>query len=716
MEHISKIATYIPAVPAPLLCESSFSNTLQTVTLNNRRNNIYKTMSSSFFYLQVEKNQTNASLLDSLEKFSDLQTKQMYVLDRPLGDSKYDYACETGLVLLIPNHKIIFLQLDDFDDSFDDYVDEFIEDLGYISNKYRYKEVLGRPKAWKNSLTTTFKVSELEGDIKSMLDRSEVSSDLLKKQCELLISLLTGSINDIDKVKGDVPDNILDKIKQKIVLFDGDQTRFVYQRTQKKRITIQGLSGTGKTELLLHKLKEIYLSSPDSRIMFTCHNKILADSLRSRIPDFFTFMKVEEQIKWNERLWCVNAWGSRYKPDSGAYTYICNYYDLDFYRYQPGTSFETICKRALTELKAKKDKGFAFDYMLIDESQDFPDSFFELCEEATRHSIYIAGDIFQSIFDDRVIAEIQPDYLLSKCYRTDPKTLMFAHALGMGLFETPKLRWLEDNEWKACGYIVDKNDEHYNLSRIPLRRFEDLQEDGFTSIELVKTEKDLNEDAEIKILHIIQEIQQENPTVGAEDIGVIFIDNARHTYDTADRLEISIPNTFGWNVNKAYETKEKVPDTLFVSNKNNVKGLEFPFVICVTKKITNSRSYRNALYMMLTRSFVRTYLVTSQDSNGELLKPVEEGLSLIKDSGLLKISAPNENEKLEIVTSFNYSEEFSSFYDLVEDVFDELDVLPIYRPNLREVIQKTVGESFDRDEILEVADFNHEKMNREPFG
>ena len=29
-----------------------------------------------------------------------------------------------------------------------------------------------------------------------------------------------------------------------------------------------------------------------------------------------------------------------------------------------------------------------------------------------------------------------------KCYRTEPKTLMFAQALGMGLFEDNKLWWL----------------------------------------------------------------------------------------------------------------------------------------------------------------------------------------------------------------------------------------------------------------------------------
>ena len=77
---------------------------------------------------------------------------------------------------------------------------------------------------------------------------------------------------------------------------------------QKGRIGIQGLSGTGKTELLMHKLKELYVSS-DSKVVMTCYNRILERELSERIPAFFDTMKVQQQIKWNERLWCFRAGG-----------------------------------------------------------------------------------------------------------------------------------------------------------------------------------------------------------------------------------------------------------------------------------------------------------------------------------------------------------------------------------------------------------------------
>ncbi|WP_341848624.1 DEAD/DEAH box helicase family protein, partial [Enterobacter hormaechei] len=103
--------------------------------------------------------------------------------------------------------------------------------------------------------------------------------------------------------------NILDSVKSKIILFDTDQTSFVFKSGIGKKFVIQGLAGSGKTELLLHKLKEVYSKNSEARIAFTCFNKILASSMKSRIPDFFDFMRVERQIDWNNKLFCFHSWG-----------------------------------------------------------------------------------------------------------------------------------------------------------------------------------------------------------------------------------------------------------------------------------------------------------------------------------------------------------------------------------------------------------------------
>lgn len=670
---------------------------------------------SSFFYLHMDKTERNGDFIQGLNQYAVDNQQQVYVLDRPLIDNKYSYDFDEGVVLLAPNHKILFINFGDDVESFDEFVDDFVEDMGSISDKFRYKKIVGRPRSWWDGLMEKIEAPVASDDISALLKEHSLSTGLDKKKVELLISLLTGSINDIEKVRGDVPDNILDKVKQKILLFDGDQTRFIYQNPKEEIIRIQGLSGTGKTELLLHKLKDIYLESPDNKVMFTCHNKVLADSLNKRIPAFFDFMKVEAQIKWNERLWCVNAWGSKFKPNSGAYAYICAFYNLSFLRYSRSNNFKEVCRRAVAELtpEAIKEHGFAFDYMLIDESQDFTEEFFQLCKLVTKKSVFVAGDIFQGIFDSTIISEIQPDYLLSKCYRTDPKTLMFAHALGMGLFENPKLRWLEKDEWRACGYLLNEEPPgQYTLKREPLRRFEDLEDEGFSSIDIIKTSKARGELAETKILELIAKIRDENPTVLAEDIGVIFLDGGKSAYETADRLEISIPREFNWEVNKAYESKQKLPDTLFVSNTNNVKGLEFAFVICVTKTISRARNYRNALYMMLTRSFIKSFLLISEDTNVELSAILERGLTTIKNEDCLVVSVPSAEEKEEIKTTINYASAKSDLYDTAYSIFDELEVEPIFRANLYKALQAIVNDDFEPADVYEIISMNYDQIRR----
>lgn len=670
-------------------------------------------MSSSFFFLKADENTKNHGLIAQLRQFSEQSKTQIYVIDRPLGDSKYAYNNEGSIVVLIPKQKLAFVDFSGNEGAFDEYCEDFIEDLGSISDKYRYKEHIGRPREWRSKLIERFyDGTNLSSD--ALIDQTKIDDPRLQRLCELVISLLTGSINDIEKVTVDIPDNVLDRVKKKILLFDGEQTRFVYETSNSSPVRIQGLSGTGKTELLLHKLKDTYVENPDSRIIFTCHNKILAEHMRRRIPDFFNFLKVEQQIKWNERLWCIHAWGSQSYPDSGTYRKICAVYDIPFYTYNSSVSFDFLCKQAIEAIKKVGGNKFAFDYMFVDESQDFPDSFFDLCNLVTQKTVYIAGDIFQSIFDENIVDHIKPDFLLSKCYRTDPRTLMFAHALGMGLFEKKKLRWLDDKEWFACGYLVDRDEGHglYRLSREPLRRFEDIDNSTFSSLDLIEIDGDGDFYSVVAspIVKALAQIREENPTVEPDDIGVVLLDKNKRSYQLADALEVLVPREVGWVVNKGYESKQKIKGELLITNANNVKGLEFPFVICVTSKIGSGYGYRNSLYMTLTRSFLKTYLVISRQENASLLGEIENGLEIINRDGVIQVYEPSSEERSRIRTTIQYNKTSVSFYEFMDEVFEDLDVIPLYRAPLRDIVKNVIGEDFDYDNVTDVVRFNYDKM------
>ena len=657
-------------------------------------------MKNSLFYNHIASTDVNNTLIEEIENYAENNpSAQLYLVRTLLGEGKNDYPYEENVVVVLsPKHKILFINLGDDEDLFEEYCDDFILDLNSMSNRYKYQQHLGRPRKWRSDLT--HKVENYDGlDFTTLFKENELPIDLYRKN-ELLISLITGSINDIEKVGVETPLTLLDKVKNSIMLFDGEQTRFIYKQLDQKKISIQGLSGTGKTELLMHKLKEIYSSEKDTTIFFTCHNNVLADHLKQRIAYFFDFMKVDKQIQWNSQLWVDRAWGSQRDKNSGLYSYICDFYGLSFSRWSPQTTYEMIFTKALDEINKIENFKCAFDYILIDEKQDFPAVFFDLCEKIAKKKVYVAGDIFQDIFENNIQQAVENvDYVLNKCYRTAPNILMFAHAVGMGLFEKTKLNWLEDTEWEASGYHIERNAGNVTLSRDSVRRFEDIEEKQLMNMNLIQhTDQD-------QVVEIIRGIAKNNPTVKAEDIAVIMLDKRNYIYDYVDLLQFKIKSELGWNVNKSYETKRKVPNELFVSNVNNVKGLEFPFVICITSSINSSYSYRNSLYTMLTRSFLQSYLLVNDVAslNSQLL-----GLQYINDNNHIISIEPTDAEKAVIKRKIVKikDEKNVSFYDFMMKIFSDLKIDKQYRKKFIQAMPEDYKVDFDEENIKEFIEAN----------
>ena len=643
-------------------------------------------MNSNYFYSNIMQTSKNKAFLEDMQTLADIIKQQVYVLSGPLIDGKYQYNDESLMIILSSKKKIAFVTTKKVDDNFENLCEDIIEDIGSVSDKYGYKEKIGRPRKWKSKLTTIYSTCDIV-DIKEWFDNELAVKDSEDyRTLDLLVSLFIGSINDVKNITTEEPDNLLDKVKHKIQLFDGQQTRFIYEELEAegKRITIQGLSGTGKTELLMHKLKDLYVKNKDAVFGFTCFNKILATKLRERIPEFFNFMKVEQQIDWN-RLLCVSAWGSYGNEYSGIYRYICSFYEISFYSLRECGSFDSACQKAVEQVRKKiKSYGYAFTYMFVDESQDFKESFFNLCELVTEKKCFIAGDIFQSIFEEKKKDVIPPNFLLSKCYRTDPKTLMFAQALGMGLFEKEKLWWLDKEQWEQCGYNVNIVGNQYTLTREPLRRFEDIDPD-FESLIILEAKEHV-----AGIVGLIRKIYTEFPSVKPDDIAIIFLDTGRYIYQYAEELERTIGIELGIECNIAYESKKTEKGKVLISNRNNIKGLEYPFVICFTKKILKEKSYRNTMYTMLTRSFIRSYLMLSKadgDDNGFTKEMYEGGKAIMKEKKLV-VTAPTENEQLRIKAWVKAGKQALSLEDRISIIFKELNITDTHT---KETIRKSLN-------------------------
>ena len=667
----------------------------------------------SLFYTNIENKEGIEEFFSALEEYAEKGINPVYIINRPLEEKKTSYGYEKGIVVLIPKHKIMFINYGNNEEKFNDFYEDFVEDLGQLSKKYDYMKILGRPRQWKDEFTVTYNYEDIKELVLSdFLEKNKLPSKEEARKGEFLISLLTGSINDVERTGIEYPDTVLEKIRRKIILFDGDQTRFIFDEPHKERIVIQGLAGTGKTELLLNKIKELYLDKQELKIVFTCHNKILAENLRQRIPEFFDFMKVDEQIKWNEKLWVMSGWGSKSDFNSGVYSYICNFYNIPFERFSYSVTFDKVCRRALQKLNEINNFEACFDYILIDESQDFTDAFFELCKKVTKNCLYIAGDIFQNVFEKESVSEVNPDFLLNKCYRTDPKTLMCAHAIGMGLFSNEPdkyLRWLDDKAWEACGYDIKKEKGFYDLQRKPLRRFEDLGNTGIKNIEILSIDR---RQYITQILDIIDDLRRNNPTLQPDDIGIMFLENINENYKLANELQAAVGEKFGWDINIGYETKEKRKGAVFVSNKNNVKGLEFPFVICLMQNpLDEDLQNRNSIYMMLTRSFITSYFIIPNEEE-VTIKRIKQGVAFVEENGYLHVKEPNQQQKKILNNAIiNRNNIYKSQQDIVEEIMDKMRIEKMYRSKLHSIIKSGYKDELDRDRLFEIIRMNYSLMN-----
>lgn len=582
---------------------------------------------------------------DNLQEYADKKGISIFVLQVPLIDNRYEISYGAGCVILTQGHKLMFVDLNDNKGSeiFKDFVEDSIEDIASIADRYDYKKIIGRPRNWKDDLIITCNFSEIK-DIEDFLDSNQLPpASLHLRRIKYLISLFIGSINDAKTATVDTPTDNLDSIKHKIQLFDCDQTRFIYGSSPHSKVyKIQGLSGTGKTELLLHKLKEIYLADNFSRIGFTCYNRVLADSLKKRIPEFFDFMNVQRQIDWHDRLLCVKAWGEFSDPKSGIYRFICSFYDIPFYNYREVRSFDTACLRAIEILTEKKQKvgfKFAFQYIFIDESQDFSNSFIKLCEIVTEKNVFAAGDIFQSIYANSEDEDtVTGNLMLYKCYRTAPKTFMVSQALGWGLFEKKKIRWLSDKAWNLCGYNAKYlNDEKIELTRNPLTRFDGDIDDN-SCFSLIETDNPIK-----AITNIIDNLKEKYPSFSCNDICIIFIDQEKYIYDIIPSLCFMLRSRYDWECNIAYETKQNIKDQVFITNNKNVKGLEFPYVICYTHGLNSNILHRNRLYTMISRSLLNTYLIVKKTDNG-ITDEIRNGIKKIMNTGKMVLSVLSKTE------------------------------------------------------------------------
>ncbi|WP_264579166.1 DEAD/DEAH box helicase [Sphingobium sp. B8D3A] len=248
---------------------------------------------------------------------------------------------------------------------------------------------------------------------------------------------------------------------------------------------IRGLAGSGKTVILAMKAAHIHLNNPENRILITFYTKSLRAAFKTLVTRFYRLYS-DQDPDW-KKIHIRHGWGGASVP--GVYSDACSRSGVAALRLpeakRAAARGETAFGAACAHLVSTGLVTPYYDHVLIDEGQDFPDSFYKLAfnlakGERDRKSIIWAYDELQDIMNvkirqpielfgrggdgqplvdlDRTSSQLPPgatnDAVLGKAYRNQRDVLVSAHALGFGVYGDIVQMLESSDHWEDVGYEV----------------------------------------------------------------------------------------------------------------------------------------------------------------------------------------------------------------------------------------------------------------------
>lgn len=435
-------------------------------------------------------------------------------------------------------------------------------------------------------------------------------------------------------------------LDREIALLDNEQEKAALQIAPGPQC-IRGLAGTGKTVLLAMKAANIHLHYPERKILFTFHTQSLYNQTKALITKFYRFYS-DTDPDW-DFLHVRHAWGGRTRE--GVYSELCARHGQRPLTFDEAKArnwklpFQACCEHALTfEIQPY------YDFILVDEAQDFPQHFFPVLyrlgvtqpqtEGRPQPRIVWAYDELQNLTNiDKnmrpenlfggdannipLVSLDGPDYpgqiekelILRKSYRCAQNVLMVAHGIGLGLYNQVGgcVQMLDDTaSWNAIGYEVEsgelKKGERIVLYRDPENspnRIGQIYQGGQPFI-VTKTFNERNDELQWIAESIKDDIVQ---GVQPDQIIVIFLD-PRLAKEPLAALQgklleqFELPSTIPGLINNASEYMEKGKITL--SAVFRAKGNEaYVVYVCGFDSLydyVEAIDNRNRAFTAITRS------------------------------------------------------------------------------------------------------------------
>ncbi|KYG59880.1 ATP-binding domain-containing protein [Planococcus maritimus] len=508
------------------------------------------------------------------------------------------------------------------------------------------------------------------------------------------------------------------KIKQielSIANMDQWQRTAAYEIPNKPQ-RIRGLAGSGKTIVLALKAAYLHFKNPSADIAVTFYSRSLYQQFTGLIEEFYQQYS-NDKVDF-EKVHILHAWGTLNEP--GIYSKAAQELKSDIFTYRQAEStfgkqnpFKGICEILLDKFQMSNINNLPmYDYVLIDEAQDMPPSFFQLVyrlfksdekrivyaydelQNLSKSSMPSTKEMFGVDLSGEPLVSIsnnledpsQPrtDIVLPICYRNSKWTLTIAHALGFGVYRNatpPLVQFFKQlNVWEEIGYeVIEGNlnfNEHVKLKRTNISSpsyFEELMrpEDAI-SVEPAFNSK--QEEYRWVAKQIKKNITEDE--LDPDDILVIFPDSLTSFahYDMFNTIlrNIEVESIMpGKNVNRdTFTVKGKITCT----HIHRAKGNERPMVYILDGEygsrnidITN---VRNTLFTAITRSRAWVRIVGTGSGMIELSSEIQRCVDM---NYTLAINIPTREEINKInLLNRDASEEEKRRITKVERATDQL--------------------------------------------
>lgn len=459
----------------------------------------------------------------------------------------------------------------------------------------------------------------------------------------------------------------LSRVEAEIANFDQQQRRAALVQVPGPQ-RIRGLAGSGKTIILAMKAAHLHLSRPDERILVTFYTRNLRALLKNLITRFFRHYK-DEDPDWSQ-IHILHAWGG--SNLDGTYADACrrsSLVPLSFTEARKAAPFgvdpfDFACRDLLNRGQVEP----YYDHVLIDEGQDFRETFYELCFNLCRgkrdsKNIVWAYDELQNIFDvqvrspeqlfgidedgeprislERSARNMPPgaanDTVLSKCYRNQREVLVTAHALGFGIYGEIVQLLQSPEHWQDVGYEVLSPD--YRVGEpVQIRRPE---ENSPVSLDQPQAGKIIDyrvaatptDEVEWIVAGILDFL------VGGlqpEDIVVITLDdrNARTYFNSLSsalaQREVETNNILA---DPYSEPPFTIPGKVTLSTVYRAKGNEAAvvFALGADAVVTRTRAGRNKLFTAFTRSKAWLRVSGTGSAAAKICREIDEALAHFPD-------------------------------------------------------------------------------------